>query len=266
MNPSSPENAPLEPNPFAAPSIESLEVDTPENALAPSLHLVWGCIAVGVLAKLFISYEYFVLLELEWGDLLGWMVGEALAGVVVGLGLAMLLHALSHRRLNELMPGHWRLVAFSAVIVGDLLYAIGIATQQINGESESFGLQIILQQGIEAMLAAAFYAYVVRTTKERPIWRIYAWLCLVYYALDAIAPLLSPFWFDGFGQQFVPFYLMISSISNLIALGILLVLVVAAALDFSRKVPRDTYHYLGLILPVAVLVLQFFLNLFPYGL
>lgn len=164
-----------------------------------------------------------------------------------------------------MMPGHWRLVAMAGVIVGDLLYAFFVLVGLIHDENNFIGVQMILQQGIAALAALLLFGFVVRTTNETRIWRIYAWMCLVYYFLTLLSSLTAMSWFDDLGGQFRPLYLLSSMIANMIQLAILLPLVIAIVLDFRDKISRDVYHYLGLILPIVVVLLELFLNIFPYG-
>ncbi|PQO27710.1 hypothetical protein C5Y97_26810 [Blastopirellula marina] len=242
-----------------------VEVEIAENGVAPGVGLLAGCILVGVLAKLAFLYEFARLLEVDWINMWAWSLGEILGGAVAGLGAAIFFYALANKKLKSMMPGHWRLVAMAGVIAGDLLYAFFVLVGLIHDENNFIGVQMMLQQGIVSLAAVVLFGWVVRTTNETRIWRIYAWMCLVYYFLTLIASLTSISWFDGLGEQFRPLYLLSSMISNMIQLAILLPLVIAIVLDFRGKIPRDAYHYLGLILPIVVLLLEFFLNIFPYG-
>lgn len=267
MSPTSPENTPLEHNPFAAPSLESMEVEVEiaENAVAPGLGLVAGCMTVGVLAKLSFLYTFAQLLEADWTDMWAWSLGEILGGAVAGLGVAIFFYAMTNNKLILLMPGHWRLVAMAGVIVGDLLYSFFVLVGLIHDENNFIGVQMMLQGGSTSLAAVLLFGWVVRTTDETRIWRIYAWMCLVYYFLTLLASLTSMSWFDGIGEPFRPLYLLSYTIANMIQLGILLPLVVAIVLDFRDKVPRDMYHYLGLILPMVVVMLELFWSFLPYG-
>lgn len=88
MSPTSPENTPLEHNPFAAPSLESMEVEVKiaENGVAPGVGLLAGCMGVGVLAKLSFLSMFARLLDVDWIDIWAWSLGEILGGAVAGLG------------------------------------------------------------------------------------------------------------------------------------------------------------------------------------
>ncbi|RCS41041.1 hypothetical protein DTL42_20845 [Bremerella cremea] len=267
MSPTSPENTPLEQNPFAAPSLESMEVkvETPANGVAPSLGLIAACVAVGVLAKLSFLYEFAQLLEIDWIDMWAWTLGEIVGGAVAGLGAAIFFYALANNKLISLMPGHWRLVAMAGVIVGDLLYSFLILVGLIHDDNNFIGVQMMVQEGIASLAAALLFGFVVRTTGERRGWRIYAWMSFIYYILILVASLTAMSWYDDLGGQFRPLYLVSSKISSMIEWAILLPLVIAIVLDFRDKIPRDVYHYLGLFLPVVVLLIELFLNIFPFG-
>lgn len=262
----------MEHNPFAAPSIESMEVEPSENVvglglpLTPGVPFVAVCVVLGILSKIVVFYGIAFLMEAQWIEMWSWVLEEVVWGAIAGLGAAVFFHAVRRGQLTQLMPGHWRLVAISGVIVGDLLYTFAILTHLVNEDNNFMGVQIIFQQGIRELLAAALYLMVIRTTGETYPWRVYAWMSLVCYVVMLLASLASPFWFDGFaGAGFGSVYIVLTGISNLIAAVILVLLLMAIVIDFRRKIPRDAYHYLGLALPIAALLFQVGLNSILFG-
>lgn len=243
-------------NPFQSPAAESLEAiewEPPEPLTLPSWRLVLGCVfAVNViLAAVWFSFRDYQLPVTMGGRLALFFVLSLLTvAATAGIGVSLLIQAVRYREFPRLMPGHWRLIAFSTSIVGQVLVAI---VEFFTGIVKNEGFAYVLTYMPEAILAFAFYCWVLRKIRETTWWKRYAGICAIYYlsiGAEAIARWLiyqgefRSLWnpFNGFEVAYV-----------LVGFLAVIAFLMAMLADDKRKTKRDTYHAIGLVMPPLAL-------------
>lgn len=253
MSPPSPEIDSPEPhNPFQSPAVTEVEAIEPEHLeklTLPSWRLVVGCVLVVsvILGVTWSSFPDFQLPETIGGGLiLTFVVCLLIVAVTAGMGISLLVQAVRRREFSRLMPGHWRLIAFATSIVGQVVVAI---VDLFAGTVKTDGLAYFLMYMPEAILAFAFYGWVLRTTQETKWWRRYAWICVVYYlsiGSEAIARWLV--YQKDFMSLWNPYNVF--EVAYVLAGLVAMIAFIAAMLaDDRRKTKRDWYHAVGLVMP-----------------
>ncbi|RCS41039.1 hypothetical protein DTL42_20835 [Bremerella cremea] len=251
-NPFSDVDSPESHNPFQSPAAESLETiewEPPEPLTLPSWRLVVGCILV---VSMILGIVWFSFLDFQIPTLmvdrlkLTFVISLLIVAVTAGMGISLLVQSVRHREFSRLMPGHWRLIAFSTTLVGQILFAVVNLVVDIN---ERDGFAYLLFYLPEAILACAFYCWVLGTTRETTWWKRYAGICIIYYlsiGAEAVArwllyqQILRSLWnpFNGFEVSYV--------VAGFVAV---IAIVMAMLADDRRKTKRDAYHAVGLVMP-----------------
>lgn len=246
MNQTQPETPQTEINPWESTFAGETYVDNRPNPLQPSAALLWMCIGCSVIVK------GFVVLKTIWSDpnfnvkLFSYGLPELAMAALMGLGIAMLLHVLLHRRFGQMMPGHWRLIVFGFVMLIEIYSAIFASNMSSEwGHAGPSPLAKLIQGAVTIV----FFGIVLWTTRETWPWNIYAGLTMVSSSL-MIWRLRVMASTDQLGISDVVRNVIILNL--LLNLAILVVLVVAVILDWRRRIPRDLNHQLGIYLVSVV--------------
>lgn len=236
-------------NPFASPSGPHSEASGTGNV--PSVTMLAVCLALALLEPCWDTYWTFFDVDLSLVQKLLEPMDNLLEGVAEGIGLALLVHALLHKRFDTLAPGHWRLIVMLTGYVGFYQY---YAPQ---------------------FLAAAFYLVMIWRTSEARVWKGYAWFSVAGYLLSIVLSVVTMMAAEQFDEMqdsiqvrstLPPAVWMLWCVGALAMLinAVTLGLMFAGVLNDQRNgVKRDFYHYLGLLLPLFLSLLKwgFLLNI-----
>ncbi|WDI43327.1 hypothetical protein [Bremerella sp. P1] len=228
-------------NPFQSPV--NLETPSESDPNSPSPRTFWICLILGSVVNLAASIPTYTNTNYTVLTRLSWLIPDLCFGLAYGMALALLTHAARFRQWATLMPGHWRLIAFLSTW---FIYAGSFAAP---------------------LAALAVYLAFALITKERLVWRVYAWLCVLIYALELsqtiFVNLISGEIFAANTEMggdppdigdspmliafmVIAFFVMIFNLATLVAL------IAGVATDIQSKIRRDAYHYLGLILVLVL--------------
>jgi len=225
MNGFNPESVPAPEKPFASPSMG----ENPSNAQrsGPNHETFWVCMIAANLVNVLNSYSFYTNENTALAHKLAWVIPHLAIGMVFGLGLALVVHAVTQRQFANLMPGHWRLIAFLSIWFTDY-HAI-----------------------VPPIFVLAFYVIVIRWTRERVIWKTYAWLCIAIALTGVIIAASMPIMRTAFASMnsssdaLQAANLMASIVSGVGAMASILsyaaiaVLIAGTLLDFRNAVRRD---------------------------
>ncbi|PQO27711.1 hypothetical protein C5Y97_26815 [Blastopirellula marina] len=225
-----------ETNPFASP--ELAEVDQQAFPNVPSGRVLWSCLVIGCVLNLLTSISYYSNSDVYFICKVLWSVPNFLYGVMYGLGLAMLTHAVIQRRFSTLSPGHWRLIVFLSLLGDELAWFVSL------------------------VLSTVLYLVFPVVTKESRAWRRHAWVMAAAYSLDLVrrglVRVLEEVHTTGvrslLGEYELLYGVMITINWGLLVLNLVAVILVLLGIRFDRQanIPRDSYHYAGLMLIVLV--------------
>lgn len=259
MSQPQPESPQTEINPWESTVAGETYVDTRPNPLKPSAWLLWTSIAISVAVKGYIiwlsisSRPNFTLKLLSYG------VPELAMAVMMGMGLAMLVHVIYRQKFSQMMPGHWRLILFALTLLHETVaYFIGWVAGLWWFMPSGFSIQAITL----STLLAVFCVTILWTTSEGPAWRTYAVLRILFEVL-----LISEVVIGLSGTHSILRAMNHTAASWELAvlflqLAIVIVLFVAVILDWLRKIPRDVNHYVGVYLVMIVPFLAGFIDRF----
>ncbi len=255
-------------NPYDSPGIEAQTETASDEVgeISPSRAMLSGGLGLGVLLQMIAIQPEVTYYLNKTPQLLAWSVPQFLQAVVVGLGIALFGDAWRHRRFSALMPGHWCLIAYIPMVLSESLIAIyNFSVSWIPGrvgEVLATSSEIVVQLGmvVTAILITAFFCAVLKTTREQTTWKVYAfssmcsWLFLMlagiarYYGSDEVSQLANT---------------VVSALAGLSYLAATITFVVSIILDYTRKRPRDIYHWLGVILMIAMPIASMLFMLVP---
>lgn len=258
-----PESPRTEINPWERTSAGETFVDTLPNPLQPSARLLWTCIVCSMVVKGFIIWETIASDPFFSVKLLSYGVPELVMAVLMGMGLAMLVHVICRQKFGQMMPGHWRLILFALTLLYEtVVYFINWVA----------GLWWFLPTGLSikaitlSTLLAVFCVAVLWTTREGRAWRTYAVLHILFelFLISQVAIALNviPSILSVMNNTAASFELAML----LLELAILVVLFVAVILDWRSKIPRDVNHYVGVYLVMIVPFMAGFIDRFVEGL
>ncbi|RCS41042.1 hypothetical protein DTL42_20850 [Bremerella cremea] len=223
-------------NPFASPEV--VEVDRQTFPNVPSGRVMWSCLVIGSVLNLLTSISYYTNPDIYLICKVMWSVPNFLYGIVYGLGLALLTHAVVHRRLSTLAPGHWRLIVFLSILGDEVVPFVSL------------------------VLSTVLYLVFPVVTKETRVWRCHAWVMAVACSCDmfgkGLAMVLEGIQANGIrsllGKYELLYRVMITINWGLIVLNVVAVILILLSIRSDRKanIPRDSCHYAGLILIVLV--------------
>ncbi|RCS41040.1 hypothetical protein DTL42_20840 [Bremerella cremea] len=185
------------------------------------------------------------------------------AGVIAGLGLALLFQAIYRRRFSELMPGHWRLVVGLIWVVSDLVASPWYGEPGFTVGISSFFMANIIGQLVVGFFALLFFGLVAYWTKESKSWRIVACFMLVVVAAITLQVPVSLRVAQADAAPMRLLAVFLSGIHLFASLGTLVAFFAGLYLDYNRQTPRDVYHWIGIAyifaLPVIDILSQAFL-------
>lgn len=239
-------------NPFQSPSTESLEArPRPSEFRCGVPWLMLGSL-IGLLVEVFYLYEWSILLESPFLEMVPHFVMDLCQAAIVGPGLVLFAFAWRGKRWTALSPGHWLWIAESGFVVGKLACALGVATGVLNEETGTLGVQTMLEYGLANVLGLAFMIFVLRRLLQTRAWRTVAWISLAFYVLGLVSSLLAISYYDGMFPGLIGLGLITGMLHRLWALAVVLMVIAAASDDMLRRHPRDTVHYAGLLVPLYV--------------
>lgn len=260
-------NSPEAEHPFQSPkdaSASHAEAESPtEKPLLITgvrLKWIWECLAFGLL--ICVGPHYNELLTLLQGSTIPPtpILPAVFSGVMIGIGLALLLNHATKEKFAQLQPGHWLFIVTTLTVVRLLLEIFVFDGSAYTGrrltEAEAFHAEFLAftPQAIVYTLITIFYIAILFTTRETKVWKGFAWIATFIYIAGAVVKLLlvTP-WVNSIGppqsfntpigMTFVAFAL-VSTVGPYV-LG--LIAVVGVLRDLIKDVPRDFYHYLGLV-------------------
>ncbi len=171
----------------------------------------------------------------------------ALSGGIYGVGVALFLYSVSTGQFSRLMPGHWRLIASSTMLVGEL-FLLGILLFKESPPRTNDNSEMVLNAFMVAHLTAGmFYLLVIKYCRESGIWRSYAWLAMIYCF---VAALLYPY---SNGRVESDFLIPSIVIDRLLIIALAVTYIAAIIDDYRKGTKRDFYHYLGILLGFLML-------------
>lgn len=243
-------------NPFQSPATAVEEAEASKPSSLPDFRLIALCMLIGAAIKLGLVFPIFSIADQPLA--LGM---HGVSGAIYGVGIALLIDAIARNRFSQLMPGHWRLIALSTTLITEGAW-ISVSYLQ-SGLEDSTDMESAYSQweaaylisfGIGNLLAAIFYGFVVKTTREGEGWRSYAWISLTYFGLLTLG---EPLYFTGLlpAMGMGPYMLAKVMLSGVT----LVIMLVNIALDLRDRRRRDVYHYIG------ILLVLFWWLLFPAG-
>lgn len=214
-------------NPFASPGApEVVKHDFPN---VPN----WRVVAIGMLL---VGLGQLVpgvsLVSRSVAEGTGWVVPYLLIWATHGLGLALLIHAVWQRRFGTLAPGHWKLIAFLAMM--------------IHVDAGWFLPWCVA--------ACVMIVFILISLAESIVWRVYGGTCAATWLME----LASVFQFrqlealrDRVASPTRLAYMMEFSVDVYCGVIFFYFLTLAALCEAIRRdqqqhVPRDAYHWLGL--------------------
>ncbi|MEW4564285.1 hypothetical protein AB1K70_17235 [Bremerella sp. JC770] len=183
-------------------------------------------------------------------------IPELAMGAMMGLGIALLIHALVRQRFAQLMPGHWRLIIFGFVMLIEICSALSSASMS---SEWGYAGPPPLAKLIQEVVTIVFYGIVLWATRETWPWKIYAGLMIVssslmIWRLRVIASTDQVGISDTLRSIIILIFLL--------DLTILVVVVVAVIVDWRRKIPRDVNHHLGVYLVIILPFMAGFISRF----
>lgn len=235
-------------NPFQSPGPEDINVAT--NPHLPSFGLLVAGLIAGNTVNFISSISFYTDANYSVLARLFWVPIDLCYGLIYSLGLVVLIHSSYEQNLSKLMPGHWRLIAYLALIT----------------ESVAWFVPWILIPLILGVFAT--------TSKEAKIWKVHAWNVVMICLVDLVANLLSLYlqnYYSSMGDigrvnYYVPWYslVVLNTFIYLLNAAVLVITVLGIQQDIRQQTPRDNYHYLGLVLimvlPLLHLVYRNFLS------
>lgn len=229
--------------------------DEQPTVMSPSIFQAWLGACIGIALKLVDLRNFFQSKEIPWLNLALLVSGETMAGVLAGLGLAVLFKAVQLRRLNWLQPGHWFAVEMLLVVVAGLAsYPWAEQPGFVVGISAFFMSQLV--NGVALGLGGTiWFVLIVRTTSERTSWKVVAWTSLALYGATLLM-MPASIWgasqdsMVGLGLTYGAFFISVLAIYVRLIAGL-----VALVQDLRHGTPRDTLHWtclaLAILAPVA---------------
>ena len=221
-------------NPFASP--DAPRTETSDTGNVPSLTMLLICLALAMIQPCCYAYQTFFDIELSLVQKVLEPIDNLLEGVAEGIGLALLVHALFHKRFDTLAPGHWRLVVMLTGYVGFYRF---------------FAPQLV---------AAAFYLVMIWRTSEARVWKRYAWFSVAGYLLSIVLSVVRMRLMEQFdamqdsiqvSSTLPPAVWMVWCVGAVAMLiyAVTLGLMIAGVIhDHRNDVKRDFYHFVGLLL------------------
>lgn len=261
-----------ESNPYHSPGIDQAEeISTASEAweIRPSLKMLWIGVGIGLTVQALSRFRNTLIGSVPIHYAMDWAVLTLVLGSLMGLGIALLWDAWARKKFPALMPGHWCLIAFIPLVVGSLLATLLSASLNLTPTSD---VSMLVQRNtLPARMASvassaclvAFFTAVIGRTREPLRWKIYAGVNVFYWVVLMIAQLIIFMAATGdmdstakLGFLFVPL-LGGSTLAALIAI------IAGVVIDYRLKVPRDVYHWIGLIQVVAIPLIIFAMRFFP---
>lgn len=237
--------SPVAANPFASPGGPTMEKEESPNV--PSWRLLCISLVIGNVVNGLTSWTFYTSRAYSTPSKLLWVIPDLLYGLNLSLGIALLTHAITHRRLTKLAPGHWRLIAALALFTDQFLW---------------WHTPFLLVPAI--LLAFAIFS------DESRIWKVFTWLCaliyLIHYLYSYLYQIVSErYALDPFASMYDPtlvpntlatFSLYWSSVIwYFLSMVAVILMLCGIQSDYRRGIRRDPFHYLGLIL-IAMSVLM----------
>lgn len=250
---------PPEINPFQTPALETADPEPQPRVefVPPSLRLLGSCILM-VLATSSLA-------AIQTRDPLTSLAGPramaiivtvlVICSVAIGLGIALLIETWRRRQFASLMPGHWRLIAYSFTFGGEIGYALVISSllnleDSTSSMIDSQWMGFVISSGVVSVLPVALYLRVILKSQETGWWRNYALWNLLYYAVfvpQAIG--IATVWVLGRQDLIWTTFLVSAVTANAIGVVASVPFLLGVAADSREKIRRDRYHDVGLVLP-----------------
>ena len=238
-------------NPFSSPHAAPVRSEPTGNE--PSVKVLVACLAIGLAFSLWISWKFYFSPSEGLAIKLFWLIIDVAYGTAYGLGLALLGHSIYRRNFFTLAPGHWRLIASLSLY---LLY-LPLSDQVV--------------YPVIDLAMALLYVVLIIGSRESRIWQWFGW-AMVAGLVCAISRTLLPSidadeyrWFvsdamlgqaDFTARPLFTSYFVLVVLRRITDLLVLALMVAGVVIDRRREKNRDAYHYIGLILILALPLLE----------
>ena len=255
-------------NPFDSPGIEPhAEAASDEvGELSPTPAMLWGGLLLGLLIQTVATLSQIRLFLDDIPMLLAWCLPPLITGLVIGLGIALLCDVWRHRKFSALMPGHWCVIAYLPLALAEFLLAMyGFGIDLLPGAASevlmtNYIVAMAIGMAITAGLVVAFYCAVLKTTREQTTWKTFAYSSIVSWLCFCLFVMARQY---GLGEVNELANTVLGMLTGASYLAATITFLIGVIVDYTRRRPRDAYHWMGLILMVAMPCSHLPLRLLP---
>lgn len=238
-------------NPFGSPHAAPAKREPTGNE--PSVKVLVACLLIGFALSLRWSWPIYLSTSYGAAIKLAWLPFDVVYSTAYGLGLALLVTAIARKRFFTLAPGHWRLITSLPI------YALPVELPES------------VTNAIPDSIAVLFYVVLIVGSRESRIWKCFGWAMVVGLATFVTRALLPPLDGEAYGTfvqdarlgeaDFVAHPVLganfaLIGISRIADLLVVILMIAGVILDWRRGKNRDAYHYIGLILILALPLLE----------
>ncbi|MFA8017629.1 hypothetical protein [Bremerella cremea] len=226
---------------------------------------VWAYMVGGVLLSIAADYETLDF-ALDFSPLAGliFVSRVVLLGIAAGLGLAVGLFAAGKKQFAALQPGHWLLLISLLDSLANFLTegAFLLANLVPDMTKQTAIILLNVPDFLAYSLQVLLVLWLLKSTHERGYWKWFILLVLLqigsqlFFSVLLFTPSIASDFFVTEPTNPIHWLLrQIHSSDYLIGAALAVLMLVGIARDTYWSVPRDRYHYLGLVIPICLALL-----------